>query len=118
MNADHPETRRILELERRLAEGSCSPAELEGLLHPDFLEVGISGKTWGREETLSVLRSRSAKQVDLVLLGDRPLARDLRQLVYWLSSAGTSSIRSSIWRRDGSSWRILFHQGTSRQAPI
>jgi hypothetical protein len=42
----------------------------------------------------------------------RHLADDLVLLTYVSDNDGRRARRSSLWRRSGGSWRMVFHQGT------
>jgi ribonuclease HI len=102
----------VLRQERALLTDAvrADVAELGVLLHPDFLEIGRSGRVWSRDDTaLSPSGDRSA-MVELVSL-DR-LSADAMLLVFRATDARGSTIRSSLWLRDGGRWRLRFHQGT------
>ena len=88
-------------------------AEVDVLLHPEFLEFGASGRRWSREEILASLASEER---------EAPTdAHDLRAiritegvvLVTYVSDNGQRRCnRSSLWRRTPAGWRVYFHQGT------
>ncbi len=84
------------------------------LLHPDFLELGRSGRVWDRDAILRHLASDpgpSGTAPDT--LADAltaPLSDDVVLLTY-RSADGT--LRSSVWVRDpAAGWVVRFHQGT------
>jgi len=111
---------RIRALEARLLEPEvrASPAELERLLADDFLEFGSSGRVYGRRDVIDALPGRSEARFTLEELRVRPLGPGVVLATYRLLRAATppeaarSSLRSSIWRREGKRWRLAFHQGT------
>lgn len=88
---------------------------MDELLAEDFFEFGRSGRTYEREETLSVAR----QEIDIEL----PL-KDFRihavsdgvVLVTYISEVEYDEIevgnRSSLWVREESDWKLRFHQGT------
>lgn len=94
-------------------------ARLEQLLHPDFHEVGRSGRTYDRS---TIVRYLSAQTVSpSVVSGDfalAPLAVDVVLLTYRSAQRqpdGTlaqPTHRSSVWVLDGAQWRVRYHQGT------
>ena len=47
----------------------------------------------------------------------RALADDIYLLTYTLDQNGRITHRSTIWRRDGGTWQIVFHQGTLVSSP-
>jgi ribonuclease HI len=103
----------VVLLERSLLteEVRSDPAAVEALLHPDWSEVGRSGRRWSREEMLAAIGPlRDAATLEVVSVESVGSAA---VLLVWRSVAGTeSTLRSSLWVRSGGSWRQLFHQGT------
>ncbi|WP_336321686.1 DUF4440 domain-containing protein [Streptomyces lavendofoliae] len=98
----------------------ASRAEADRLLHPEFAEVGASGRRWGRDDMLAALPELEGGAAD----GPRyevsgmtgvPLAPDLVHLTYETVIDGRRARRTSLWRRDpdaGGAWRLYYHQGT------
>jgi hypothetical protein len=100
------------------AEVRADRQRLEALLDEDFSEVGQSGRCYTRTQMLRHLPAEGA-QVDIeakdfvVAL----LAPDLAQVRYrsryrQAGQADAWAERSSLWRRQGSRWRLCFHQAT------
>lgn len=90
----------------------ADPAQVEALLHPDFLEHGASGRVWTRDAMVAALSDDPAVAgagADFVAV---KLAPDVVLLTYRvLGPAG--SLRSSVWVREADAgWRVRFHQGT------
>ena len=110
---------RALESELHHPGVRSSRARLEALLHPDFREVGRSGRPYTRETVIEHLAAQSAPPD--VVASDHELvvlAPDVALLTYRSAHRepdGTltlAALRSSVWRRDGPGWRLLYHQGT------
>lgn len=103
----------VLRMERSLLTGTVrdNVAELAMLLHPDFLEVGRSGRLWSRDDVSVSPSSEDETVVEVVSL-DRPSA-DAILLVFRGSGARGDSMHSSLWVRDSGRWRLRFHQATS-----
>jgi ribosomal protein S18 acetylase RimI-like enzyme len=83
-----------------------------GLLHDDFREFGASGQVRDRNSVAKALAAEpgdggEAHDVDAVRLAD-----DVVLLTYELRTPARPALRSSVWVRDGGTWRIRFHQGT------
>lgn len=86
----------------------------------DFSEIGASGRLYGREEIKEIVLGRLAgTQPDS--LGDdyrlqdcrvRALGKDIAQVRYTLHDQGRVTRRSTLYRRSGSGWQAIFHQGT------
>lgn len=91
---------------------------LAALLDEDFSEIGSSGRCYGRDSALQEIPLERAQ----VLIESEQyavwlLAKDLAQVRYRSryhldGQAQRWVLRSSLWRRHGQRWRMLFHQGT------
>jgi ribonuclease HI len=102
----------VVELERALLSDAVrrDRAAVAALLHPDWSEIGASGRLWTREEMLAEVGSVGAVTLDVVSL-ERPAADTI--LLLWRAATDEgSSLRSSIWVRTGGRWLQRFHQGT------
>jgi hypothetical protein len=81
----------------------------------DFWEIGASGQRYSRAHVLDVLEHRASDPA-----GRTWKTRDFhcRELGLTCTEQGERlSRRSTIWRRSGGDWVIVFHQGTLVQAP-
>jgi hypothetical protein len=93
---------------------------LEGLLAPDFREIGSSGRLYAFEEIVTSLLEEPADGTTRTLTDFKiqPLAADVMLATYRSErtapdAPSVRSLRSSIWRRDTDGiWRMVFHQGT------
>jgi hypothetical protein len=94
-------------------------ARLEQLLHPQFHEVGRSGRAYDRATVIRYLAAQSGPAA--VVSSGFALARladDIALLTYrsaWRREDGSFDLpthRSSIWVRVGGTWRVRYHQGT------
>lgn len=117
MPGDGAFLREVMDREIRLLDPGVrrSAAEVEGLLHPDFVEFGSSGRQWTRNEMLSAIGGE--------LTGDEPpatydmravrLADSVVHVTYVSVHANRHVRRSSLWcgSEDGE-WGLYFHQGT------
>jgi hypothetical protein len=102
----------------------CDAARLGQLLHPDFHEVGRSGREYDRATVIRFLVEEGGPPS--VVSSDFSLCRlatDVALLTYRSAhrrpdgALDTHTLRSSVWVRDGSSWRIRYHQGTPAAQP-
>ena len=93
--------------------------ELAFLLSDDFLEFGSSGSVFCKQEVIDALPRRPVVQVELADFQVKLLAPTIALAMYSLCPVGSNgdaaTLRSSIWRLEKSGWRMVFHQGTSRQ---
>tara|TARA_R110002072_G_scaffold42064_18_gene118382 strand:- start:4267 stop:4650 length:384 start_codon:yes stop_codon:yes gene_type:complete len=115
-----------LEASHLQAPVRASRAHLEALLHPEFTEIGASGKLHTRADTLAHLPQESQAQPEIELtMADfkaQQLTPDLALTTYTTTRTNpktdphtqttTQARRSSIWKREANTWRLFFHQGT------
>jgi hypothetical protein len=96
-------------------------ADLEHLMDPEFCEVGASGRRYDRDYVLDILERRVGIPGDDVWECSEfqclELARDTYLVTYTLlQQQQRMTRRSSIWRRAGQGWKIVYHQGTVVEA--
>ncbi|WOH19634.1 ribonuclease HI family protein [Paenarthrobacter sp. GOM3] len=104
----------VLALERELLRPDVRAdiGRIGVLLHPDFAEIGSSGRFWTRDAMMVALEEDPGEPGELELLSADRLG-DTTILLNYRSYAHTgSALRSSIWMLDRGQWRLRFHQGT------
>jgi hypothetical protein len=108
-----------LEVELHHPGTRCSRARLEELLHPDFDEVGRSGRRYDRPTVLDFLAAQVAHaQVEPLDFRLALLAPGVALLTYRSAhrqadgSLQLHTHRSSMWVAQGDAWRLRYHQGT------
>jgi ribonuclease HI len=82
------------------------------LLHPDFLEIGSSGRVWTRDATMMALEEDPGERTDIEILGADRVGPGAVLLTYRSFARSGATLRSSLWVLDGDRWRLRFHQGT------
>lgn len=99
--------------------------QLDALLAVDFNEIGASGRVWTREQIIDAMTATAyetahqtpppdpAQMSDVTTLA---LGPDLVQVRYLSDNGGRRAYRSSLWRRNGDTWQVVFHQGTEQDA--
>lgn len=104
----------VVALERELlrADVRADLGRTGVLLHPDFTEIGSSGRFWTRDDMMMALEEDPGESVDLELLGADRIANNTMLLNYRSYARSGTTLRSSIWVLDGGQWRLRFHQGT------
>jgi ribonuclease HI len=104
---------RVIALERDLLRDDirADPAAVAALLHPDWMEVGRSGRLWDREEMLATIAPLT-DPVTLDVISVTRVDDDVVLLLWRASTDQRITLRSSVWVRDGPDWRQRFHQGT------
>ena len=108
----------LMALERSLLEPAvrASAAQLDALLADGFREVGASGRAFGKGDVLARLPEESGVVFTTAGMDVQLLGKDYALVTYRAirSADGEdlSSLRSSLWRREASGWRMLYHQGT------
>jgi ribonuclease HI len=82
------------------------------LLHPDFMEIGSSGRVWTRDAMMMALEEDPGQHTELEILSADRIGTGAVLLTYRSYSRSGTVLRSSLWVLDGSRWRLRFHQGT------
>lgn len=93
---------------------------VDALLHPDFEEVGRSGRHWTRDAIIAMLLAETEA---IEVVADRYAATELQPGVALLTyraahrqadgSLARHTLRSSVWVLAGAQWRMRYHQGTA-----
>lgn len=96
-----------------------SADRLNELIHTEFKEFGSSGRTFTKQDMLSIFPTANGdariRAENFVL---QQLSSELVLLTYKserLSENGNpvhQALRSSIWKLESDGWQIIFHQGT------
>ncbi|XOV78282.1 MAG: DUF4440 domain-containing protein [Aestuariibacter sp.] len=107
-------------------ETRSDPEALKKLLHPDFKEIGYSGRYFDFDSIVNdVLNEEKpnysiwSQDFDYV-----ELAANLVQLNYKEAridvdgNLSRCALRTSIWQKTGSHWQVRFHQGTPTETFI
>lgn len=99
--------------------------KVKALLHPRFIEIGYSGKTYNLESTLEALANEkpSTSEVYSKHYEFIDLASNIIQVLYVSADSGDGELsrhakRSSIWINISGSWVMQFHQGTPISATV
>ena len=113
-NPADPETVALIRLEDALLvpEVRKSAAQIAALLADEFVEIGSSGRIYDKNQIIGQLQQESGEE-SLRTVSDftaRELADGLILVTYRIIE--TRAVRSSIWKRTNSEWRMVFHQGT------
>lgn len=111
----------LIEKERALLsfEVRSSPEMLRSLLSSDFLEIGASGDFFGLNSVLDSLPNESAWSAVSQDFEHRRLSSDLIQLFYRVAISRQNGLmtsysrRTSIWRKEGREWKMVYNQGTA-----
>ncbi len=113
-------TDEIYTLELRLLDPAVrkSAEELDKLLADCFWEIGASGQIYTKREIVEALRdeivdtSWTLHNFKICLLAPELIMATYRSECSNHSNETSYALRSSLWRQTGSSWRMIFHQGT------
>ncbi|MDP9987694.1 ribonuclease HI [Arthrobacter oryzae] len=82
------------------------------LLHPDFMEIGSSGRVWTRDAMMMALEEDPGERTDIEILGADRIGTSAVLLTYRSFARSGTTLRSSLWVLDSGRWRLRFHQGT------
>jgi ribonuclease HI len=83
------------------------------LLHPDFIEIGSSGRVWTRDSMMMALEESPDVPSELELMGADRLGEGTVLLTYRSYARSGTVLRSSLWVLDGTQWRLRFRQATT-----
>ncbi|MCC7522235.1 DUF4440 domain-containing protein [Candidatus Uhrbacteria bacterium] len=107
-----------LELSILSPEVRRSREKLDALLADDFMEIGSSGAMYKKHDTLTHLPNSTDKtEYELFDFDARSLSEELVQTFFKTKrtindSDVTISNRTSLWKKHGDSWQMVYHQGT------
>jgi len=110
----------LLQLEQRLLSQAIrgDVEEISRLLADDFVEFGASGNIWSKAEVVEQLPHQPFTQRTISHFTVKPLSEHTVLVTYRCHNiiiglcSPSDSLRSSIWRKQGEQWRMVFHQGT------
>jgi hypothetical protein len=100
----------IFELEEQLIAPAvrASAQALARLIADEFIEFGSSGRVYTKEKVISQMVAAPNITVSIADFRVLAVSPDVALATYRTER----SLRSSVWRREGKCWRIVFHQGT------
>ena len=114
----------LIELEDSLHSSMVrkSKVKLESLLSNDFMEIGASGRVYGKVDIIrALLETNTTYEIESTDFEFRQLSPGIAQLVYKSKSKQKGAenryaIRNSLWKLEGNQWKMIFHQGSVTQA--
>jgi hypothetical protein len=115
MPTDDADVDLVLRLELELLDPAvrADARAVRSRLHPQFREVGASGRLWDVESTATALAAEPAGDpIDASDFESFRLAPEVILLTYTTRRAGRVARRSSIWTRSVGEWQLRYHQGT------
>ncbi|WP_457205428.1 RNase H family protein [Nocardioides sp. P5_C9_2] len=114
--ADLSDEEQVIALERSALTDQVRSdrGAMAALLHPEWQEIGQSGRLWTREELLGEVGPLDT-EVSLDVVSLERLSPDSILLLWRSISDDGSALRSSIWVRTPRGWQQRFHQGTREE---
>jgi hypothetical protein len=111
---------RSLEAELHHPGSDCTRERLETLLHPQFHEIGRSGRPYDRNTVVAYLWPHRAPDYRVEAFDHRVFELgDQDALLTYRSqhrgadgSVSHAAHRCSVWRRTAVGWQLFYHQGT------
>lgn len=110
-----------LEVELLQPEARRSAKRINELLADDFVEFGMFGKIYSKQDFVELLPNSKEEKFEKYKASDfkaREIATDTVLLTYKASIAFLKTnekiwtLRSSIWQKRDDNWQMIFHQGT------
>ena len=110
----------ILSLEEKLLnpEVRCSKQKLEELLDEEFIEFCSSGNIYiyNQEKVIDTEINLETTNWKILEFNIKWISEECILATYKLAKDSTVtkeySLRSSIWKKQGHQWKMIFHQGT------
>ena len=109
-----------LEVELHHPGVRCSRERLEQLLHPEFHEVGRSGRLYSRETVINFMAAEDSHPLvasegfSVSVLGPGVALLTYRSAhVVPAAELVNHTLRSSTWLKAGIRWQLRYHQGTA-----
>jgi uncharacterized protein (DUF952 family) len=97
-------------------ETRSDPEWMDRMLHPEFAEVGRSGRTYTRQESIDATVYPYAIELPLQDFGIELIDEDVALVRYVSNEAidgrPSPAHRTSLWINTNEGWRLRFHQGT------
>lgn len=94
-------------------EVRVSRKKLGAVLDQEYFEIGSSGKIWRRsdyEEDHSL--APDEMEISDFLIHELGPEAVLATYRIWNKTSGRKTLRSSVWKKRESGWKLFFHQGT------
>ncbi|MGW2842704.1 nuclear transport factor 2 family protein [Streptomyces sp. NPDC001493] len=88
---------------------------LATVLHPEFHEIGTSGRLWDRAAIIAELTSEATNRpgpLTASRMEGVELCPGLVHLTFDTEHKGSRAHRSSLWRLTDGGWQLYFHQAT------
>lgn len=104
----------IFDLENALLTEEVRKSEdkLNQLISDNFVEFGKSGKIYKKSDILKFLPKEEFKKITITDFEIISSEKDEISVRYKSNSEDNITLRSSIWKKGGDNWKIIFHQGT------
>jgi len=109
---------RRLEAELVSPEVWRSREELEARMTPDFIEFASEGRIYDRSALVTALFGNVPPAIQVEDFTVRELGHEVALVTYRsvieraVGEPPAIALRSSIWRREGGTWRMTFHHWT------
>ena len=84
-------------------------------IHDDFIEFGKSGQVFHKNTIIEYLKNLDKdRNIEISSFKIKNINEDLVMATYisYEKEIDTKALRSSIWKREHSDWKLYFHQGT------
>ena len=109
-------SKHLRELEESLLQPDVrKSARLSELLADGFVEFGSSGRVYTKADLVAVVQAETPVAQTTSDFRVAMLAPEAALVTYRIRRRSTppvDTLRCSIWQRDGTHWRMVFHQGT------
>jgi ribonuclease HI len=107
----------VVRLEREFLDTAVrsDASSVAALLHPDFEEIGRTGRLWGRDSAIEELSGETSPAAEIEVIGTDRLNADTVLLTARTTDRRGATLCSSLWVRENGRWRLRFRQGTPEE---
>lgn len=98
--------------------------EIENLhdrIHDEFIEFGKSGQVFDKSSVIAYLNNLDAdRKIDIHSFKIKIIKKDLilANYISYDKEIEVKALRTSIWIKESSDWKLYFHQGTATKMTL
>ncbi len=86
---------------------------LEGIFHPDFMEIGKTGNVYHKKDTIEMLYGSGDRHIDIKSFSVRMVSLSMFIVNYISTNEdGVRAYRTSLWMDTLNGLCMYYHQGT------
>ncbi len=91
---------------------------LNNRIHDEFIEFGKSGKVFDKNSIIKYLNSLDEdRDIEIISFKVKRIKEDviIANYISYEKEIEVKALRTSIWKKESSDWKLYFHQGTTTE---